>query len=124
MPRLTYDDWPAARRPRRSDRPETAGRARRGRPGLAAVGLALLFAFVFDGPSWSSCCVWSSRSAWAILVWAQRATRAAGPGMRLDSLQVVGLSDGRPIGWGRVLLRWLVFAGLTVTVVGLIAMLS
>ena len=60
---------------------------------------------------------------WAALVWAQRATRAAGPGMRLDSLQVVGLSDGRPLGWGRVLLRWLVFAGLTVTVVGLIAML-
>ena len=87
------------------------------------VGLALLFAFVFNGSVLVVVLCLVIALGWAALVWAQRATRAAGPGMRLDSLQVVGLSDGRPLGWGRVLLRWLVFAGLTVTVVGLIAML-
>jgi len=87
------------------------------------VGLAALFAFVFNGSVLVVVLCLVIALGWAALVWAQRATRAAGPGMRLDSLQVVGLSDGRPLGWGRVLLRWLVFAGLTVTVVGLIAML-
>ena len=87
------------------------------------VGLALLFAFVFNGSVLVVVLCLVIALGWAALVWAQRATRAAGPGMRLDSLQVVGLSDGRPLGWGRVLLRWLVFAGLTVTVVGLVAML-
>ena len=87
------------------------------------VGLALLFAFVLNGSVLVVVLCLVIALAWAALVWAQRATRAAGPGMRLDSLQVVGLSDGRPLGWGRVLLRALVFAGLTVTVVGLVAML-
>ena len=87
------------------------------------VGLALLFAFVLNGSVLVIVLCLVIALAWAALVWAQRATRAAGPGMRLDSLQVVGLSDGRPLGWGRLLLRWLVFAGLTITVVGLIAML-
>ena len=84
------------------------------------VGLALLFAFVLNGSVLVVVLCLVIALAWAALVWAQRATRAAGPGMRLDSLQVVGLSDGRPLGWGRVLLRGLVFAGLTVTVVGLV----
>ncbi len=87
------------------------------------VGLAALFALVLNGSVLVVVLCLVIALAWAALVWAQRATRAAGPGMRLDSLQVVGLSDGRPLGWGRVLLRWLVFAGLTITVVGLIAML-
>ncbi|HEU4546413.1 MAG TPA: RDD family protein [Microlunatus sp.] len=87
------------------------------------VGLALLFAFVLDGSVVVVVLCLVLALGWGVLVWAQRATRAAGPGMRLDSLQVVGLSDGRPLGWGRVLLRALVFAGLTVTVVGLVAML-
>src|SRR6478735_2895060 len=87
------------------------------------VGLALLFAFVLNGSVLVVVLCLVVALGWAALVWAQRATRAAGPGMRLDSLQVVGLSDGRPLGWGRVLLRWLVFAGLTLTVVGLVAML-
>jgi hypothetical protein len=43
--------------------------------------------------------------------------------MRVGGLQLVGFHDGRPIGWGRVLIRWLVFAGLTISVIGLIAML-
>lgn len=86
------------------------------------VDLALLFTFVFEGSIPLAGLFMLLALAWALLVWAQRATRAAGPGMRLDSLQIVGYSDGRPIGWRRVLLRWLVFAGLTVSVVGLIAM--
>lgn len=61
--------------------------------------------------------------AWAVFVWFRRASRAAGPGMRMDGLQIVGFRDGRPIGWGRVLLRALVFTGLTLSVVGLVAML-
>jgi uncharacterized RDD family membrane protein YckC len=86
-------------------------------------GLALLFALVFDGPLLVVVLCLLLAVGWGILVWAQRAQRAAGPGMRLGNLQVVGMSDGRPLGWSRVLLRWLVFAGLTVTVVGLVAML-
>ena len=85
--------------------------------------LALLFAFVLNGSILVVVLCLVVALGWAILVWAQRARRAAGPGMRLDSLQVVGLSDGRPLGWARVLVRWLVFAGLTITVVGLVAML-
>ncbi len=87
------------------------------------VGLALLFALVLNGSVLVVVLCLVVALAWGVLIWAQRAARAAGPGMRLQSLQVVGLSDGRPLGWGRVLLRWLVFAGLTVTVVGLVAML-
>lgn len=86
------------------------------------LGLAVLFAFVMDGRVVLAALCLLLALAWGALGWAQRATRAAGPGMRLDSLQIVGFHDGRPIGWGRVLIRWLVFAGLTVSVVGLIAM--
>lgn len=46
--------------------------------------------------------------AWAVLLWWMYANRAAGPGMRLLNLQVVGMRDGRPIGWSRALLRALV----------------
>ena len=42
---------------------------------------------------------------WGVLVWFLLATRAAGPGMRLMKVQLVGFYDGRPIGWGRVLIR-------------------
>lgn len=86
-------------------------------------GLALLFGLVLDGSVIVVILCLVLALGWGALVWAQRASRAAGPGMRLDGIQIVGLSDGRPLGWGRVLVRWLVFAGLTVTVVGLIAML-
>lgn len=60
---------------------------------------------------------------WGVVVWAMCALRAAGPGMRLTRLQLVGLSDGRPIGWGRFLVRALVLAALTVTGAGLVIML-
>jgi len=51
------------------------------------------------------------------------ATRAAGPGMRAMKLQLVGLRNGRPIGWGRFLTRTVVLAVLSATVVGLVVML-
>jgi len=58
--------------------------------------------------------------AWGVLCWQQLVTRAATPGMRLLKLQLVGFFDGRPLGWGRVLVRWLVFTVLGVTGVGLL----
>ncbi|MET0692284.1 MAG: RDD family protein [Propionibacteriaceae bacterium] len=58
--------------------------------------------------------------AWLIVVWWMSATKAAGPGMRLMKLQLVGLRDGRSIGWGRFFVRQLVLALLAVTVIGLI----
>jgi uncharacterized RDD family membrane protein YckC len=61
--------------------------------------------------------------AWSLLVWWMFATRAAGPGMRLMKLQLVGFTNGRPIGWARFLVRTLVLLLLTATVVGLLLML-
>src|SRR3954452_1345249 len=53
--------------------------------------------------------------AWGVLCWAMLALRAATPGMRLTKIQLVGFLDGRPVGWGRALLRYLVFALLIAT---------
>ena len=58
-----------------------------------------------------------------LFVWWAFAERAAGPGMRLMRLQLVGFYDGRPIGWIRFLLRALVLAALTATGIGLLLML-
>lgn len=60
---------------------------------------------------------------WALLVWFMLAERAASPGMRATKLQLVGYYDGRPIGWGRVLLRAIVFYLLLLSGLGLIIML-
>ena len=57
---------------------------------------------------------------WALLVWWMFAARAAGPGMRVAKLQLVGFSDGRPIGWGRFLLRQLLLLFLCLTVIGIV----
>jgi uncharacterized RDD family membrane protein YckC len=62
-------------------------------------------------------------AAWALVVWWMFATRAAGPGMRLMKLQLVGFSDGRPIGWGRFLVRALILGLLRVTGLGLVLLL-
>ncbi|MFL6066004.1 MAG: RDD family protein [Friedmanniella sp.] len=59
---------------------------------------------------------------WCVLVGWMVATRAAGPGMRLMKLQLVGFNDGRPIGWVRFLVRTLFLVLVTVTVVGLVVM--
>lgn len=58
--------------------------------------------------------------AWAFVCWQQLAVRAATPGMRLMKLQLVGFVDGRPVRWGRVLVRWLVFTVLAATGIGLL----
>jgi uncharacterized RDD family membrane protein YckC len=61
--------------------------------------------------------------AWAILVVYLQAEKAAGPGMRLMKLQLVGFYDGRPIGWGRVLIRLLILWLLMATGIGLVVLL-
>ncbi len=61
--------------------------------------------------------------AWEIVVWAMFATRAAGPGMALVQLQLVRLRNGRPIGWGRYLLRALILLVLTATGIGLLVLI-
>jgi len=60
---------------------------------------------------------------WAVFIWQSTATRAASLGMRAMNIQLVGFFDGRPIGWGRVLLRNLIFGVLALTGVGLVVML-
>lgn len=55
---------------------------------------------------------------WLLFVFAGLTTRAASPGMRVMKLQLVGFLDGRPIGWGRVVLRWLVFTVVVGTGIG------
>jgi hypothetical protein len=60
---------------------------------------------------------------WIILLWYLLAVRAASPGLRAMKLQLVGFLDGRPIGWGRVCVRTLVFWALCVTGIGLLIML-
>ena len=59
---------------------------------------------------------------WAVFVCWGFAVKAAGPGMQLMGLQLVGFYDGRPIGWGRFLLRSLVLYALRVTGIGLLIM--
>ena len=61
--------------------------------------------------------------AWLVLYLQQLADRAASPGMRLLKLQLVGFLDGRPVGWGRALVRWLVFTLLSATGIGLLLLL-
>ena len=56
--------------------------------------------------------------AWGLLLWWGYGTRGAGTGFAVTRLQLVGIADGRPIGWWRYFLRQLVFFALMVTVVG------
>ncbi len=45
---------------------------------------------------------------WVMGQWWAYATRRAGLGYRLFRLELVGLADGKPIGWGRMCLRTLI----------------
>lgn len=91
-------------------------------PVILLATVSLLFAFALDGRQAAAAASALLAVGWLLLVWSQRARRAAGPGMRLDSLQIVRITDGCPLGWGRVLLRGTVLAGLSITVVGGIAL--
>jgi uncharacterized RDD family membrane protein YckC len=64
------------------------------------------------GPGWLAVILFVLPVLWALVLWWMYAMLAAGPGMRLMRLQLVGLHDGRPIGFLRSLLRavllWLI----------------
>ncbi|WP_152365542.1 RDD family protein [Microlunatus speluncae] len=60
---------------------------------------------------------------WVVFVWWSYVTKAAGPGKQLMGLQVVGFSDGRPLPWGRVILRWLITGVIAGTGVGAIVLI-
>lgn len=55
---------------------------------------------------------------WGLLLWWGYGTRGQGVGFAVMRLQLVGIHDGRPIGWWRYFLRQLVFAALLATIVG------
>ncbi|MGA4507800.1 RDD family protein [Propionibacteriaceae bacterium G1746] len=61
--------------------------------------------------------------AWGLLLWWGYGTRGAGVGFSVMKLQLVGLTDGRPVGWWRYFLRQLVWSALMGTVVGGVFML-
>ena len=54
---------------------------------------------------------------WALYLWWGYATRGQGPGAKLMRIQVLGLKDGRPIGWGRYFLRELVWYASTILII-------
>ncbi|MFC7625469.1 RDD family protein [Microlunatus sp. GCM10028923] len=60
---------------------------------------------------------------WVVFVWWSYVSQAAGPGMKLMGLQLVGYSDGRPLSWGRVILRWLLLGVIAGTGIGAILLL-
>lgn len=60
---------------------------------------------------------------WGLLVLGLLSVGTATPGMRLLDLQLVGLDDGRPVGWRRALIRAVIFFALSLSVVGLVLML-
>ena len=61
--------------------------------------------------------------AYGLYQWWAYATSGAGLGAKAMKLELVGMADGKPIGWWRVFLRFLVYIGLMITVVGGIAFL-
>ncbi|WP_026926106.1 RDD family protein [Granulicoccus phenolivorans] len=60
---------------------------------------------------------------WAGFVWWSGAERAATPGMRVLGLEIVGIRDGRQIGWGRFAARQLAAGVLAALIVPYILML-
>ncbi len=61
-------------------------------------------------------------AAYGLYQWWAYATREVGLGARVMGLRLVGMGDGRPIGWWRWLVRQLVFTALMATVIGGIAL--
>ncbi|MCC2594485.1 RDD family protein [Tessaracoccus sp. OS52] len=60
---------------------------------------------------------------YGLVQWWAYGSRGAGLGARAMGLRLVGIGDGRPIGWWRFFLRQLIFGALMATVVGGIALL-
>jgi len=60
---------------------------------------------------------------WIVFVLQGIAVRAASPGMRVMKLQLVGFYDGRPIGWARAIIRYVLFGLISGTGIVLIVML-
>lgn len=56
--------------------------------------------------------------AWTLAQWWAYGTRKAGVGYRLAGLELVGVDDGQPIGWGRMFLRTLIYRALWASVIG------
>lgn len=73
-----------------------------------------------NAPGWLTIIVYAVAACWLLLLLIMVALRAAGPGMQLLGLQIVGLHDGRPIGFGRALLRAVILGALLITGVGVI----
>src|SRR5699024_9264967 len=48
---------------------------------------------------------------WLVVLWWSQGTRGASPGMKLMKLEVVAVENGRPVGWGRAIIRSLVLLG-------------
>lgn len=94
-------------------------------PAVVGTALGLALALWIERPE-ATLVLWFAAAglvlAWGLLVWWTLAIGAASPGMRLAKLQLVGLADGRPIGWGRVLLRQLVWSVLAATGIGLVVL--
>ncbi len=61
--------------------------------------------------------------AWTTFQWWAYGTRKAGFGYRIVGLELVGIEDGKPIGWWRMFIRSLIYHVLMATVIGWIAML-
>lgn len=60
--------------------------------------------------------------AWWLFVWWSYATRGVGPGYRLMGLRLLGVDDGRPVGWTRLLLRQLVLGAAAATGIGFVVL--
>lgn len=74
------------------------------------------------GPAWLTIIFWVLVVVWALVLLWMYGKLAAGPGMRLMHLQLVGLHNGRPIGLARAFVRGIVLALLSDATILLIVM--
>jgi len=73
-----------------------------------------------DELNWLAMILYVVAVLWLVLLLVMVAVKAAGPGMQLLRLQIVGMHDGRPIGFGRSLLRGVILGAFLATGIGLI----
>src|SRR5580765_1983998 len=60
---------------------------------------------------------------WGIFVWSRLATTGRSPGMTITKVELIGYRNGKPLGWGKVLGRYLIFAVIGATGIGLIVLI-